>query len=407
MAKRKKTIVEIDSQIKMFDNAEKNASTNLIIQNMNKGDLLEYQIKRLFFFMGYFPKTNIMIQTSSDEPYDLVTDLDVYGIYIHVDFSKKTIWSDCKSGAAQEINRLAWLTGIKEMIEVDDILFVKKGTKLSTKLFANERNIQIVDLSTVEDMEKRYGIKSNDWRGSWNPQIQNENRNIFKNIFTPDNSIYKRIFKFINTHYWAIEDNFTKCKKTITALKDLASLAELPLMTKEKKAIRWATYQLSSMLMLPMLQICRQVQYFTNEDKVNIIIIGLTYGSNSKSKIDDILKVTNNIARKTLYKYCGENNLIDLPEIKLSQPEYTEAFINMIFRIIEQPLNYFDILRFLDFTLFQYDLEDQQYDIKEINEIFSNTDDLLKSAKTFLHFICHITNMPKEVFTLLTEMDGK
>lgn len=357
--------------------------------------------------MGYFPKTNIMIQTSSDEPYDLVTDLDVYGIYIHVDFSKKTIWSDCKSGAAQEINRLAWLTGIKEMIEVDDILFVKKGTKLSTKLFANERNIQIVDLSTVEDMEKRYGIKSNDWRGSWNPQIQNENRNIFKNIFTPDNSIYKRIFKFINTHYWAIEDNFTKCKKTITALRDLASLAELPLMTKEKKAIRWATYQLSSMLMLPMLQICRQVQYFTNEDKVNIIIIGLTYGSNSKSKIDDILKVTNNIARKTLYKYCGENNLIDLPEIKLSQPEYTEAFINMIFRIIEQPLNYFDILRFLDFTLFQYDLEDQQYDIKEINEIFSNTDDLLKSAKTFLHFICHITNMPKEVFTLLTEMEGK
>ncbi len=407
MAKRKKTIVEIDSQIEMFNNAEKTASTNLGIQNMNKGDLLEYQIKRLFFFMGYFPKTNIMIQTSSDEPYDLVTDLDVYGIYIHVDFSKKTIWSDCKSGAAQEINRLAWLTGIKEMIEVDDILFVKKGTKLSTKLFANERNIQIVDLSTVEDMEKRYGIKSNDWRGSWNPQIQNENRNIFKNIFTPDNSIYKRIFKFINTHYWAIEDNFTKCKKTITALRDLASLAELPLMTKEKKAIRWATYQLSSMLMLPMLQICRQVQYFTNEDKVNIIIIGLTYGSNSKSKIDDILKVTNNIARKTLYKYCGENNLIDLPEIKLSQPEYTEAFINMIFRIIEQPLNYFDILRFLDFTLFQYDLEDQQYDIKEINEIFSNTDDLLKSAKTFLHFICHITNMPKEVFTLLTEMEGK
>ena len=60
-------------------------------------------------------------------------------------------------------------------------------------------------------METRYGINSNDWRGSWNPQIQNENINVFKNISTPDNSIYRRIFKFINTHYWALDDNFTKC----------------------------------------------------------------------------------------------------------------------------------------------------------------------------------------------------
>lgn len=386
MARKKKTTVESDDQIKLFDDKNSKDMTipeNNTVQNVKKGELLEYQIKRLFFFMGYFPKTNIIIQTSSDEPYDIVTDLDVYGIYIHSDFSKKTIWSDCKSGAAQEINRVAWLTGIKEMIEVDDILFVKKGTKLSTKFFANEKNVQIVDLSIIEDMERRYGIKSNDWRGSWNPQIQNENINTFKNISTPDNLIYKRIYKFINTHYWAIEDNFTKCKKTITALRDLASLAELPLALNEKRAIRWAVYQLSNMLMLPMLQICRQVQYFPDKDKVDIIILGLIYGSNSKSKIDDILKVTNNIARKTLYKYCGgENKLIDLPEIKLSQPEYTEAFVNMVFRIIEQPLSYFDILRFLDFAFSQYDLENQQYDIKELNEIFNNTDELLKSTKT-------------------------
>ena len=90
----------------------------------------------------------------------------------------------------------------------------------------------------------------------------------------------------------------------------------------------------------------------------------------------------------------------------MSQPEYTEAFVNMIFRIIEQPLSYFDILRFLDFALSQYDLENQQYDIKELSEIFNNTDDLLKSTKTFLHFICHITNMPKEVFVLLNDNES-
>lgn len=402
---KKKNDITNDNQIKLFndDNFDKiDIQTEKFIKNINKGELLEYQIKRLFFFMGYYSKTDIIIQTASEEPYDVITDLDVYGSYIHTDFSKKTIWADCKSGAAQEINRVAWLTGIKEIIEVDDILFVKKDTKLSTKMYANSKNVQIVDLSIIKSMEKRYGIKYDDWRSSWNPIIQKENANIFKNLVTPNNIIYKRIFKFLNTHYWAIEDNYTKCKKTVTALRDLASLVELPMKSEEKKSIRWAIYHLSGMLMLPMLQICRQVQCFSDKDKDEIINLGLIYGSNSKTKIDDILKVTNNIAKKTLYRYCiDENMLIDLPEIKLSQPEYTEAFIDMIFRIINRPLCYYDILRFLDFIFFQYDLNNEEYNMEELNEIFSNTNELLKSAKTFLHFVCHITNIPTNIFVLL------
>lgn len=407
MSRKRKNTDENPEQMILFEDkviTDTSIQDNSAIKSMNKGELLEYQIKRLFFFMGYFPITNIIIQTSTDEPYDIVTDLDVYGIYVHSDFSKKTIWSDCKSGTAQEINRIAWLSGIKEMINVDEVLFVKKGTKLSTKLFAGEKNIQIIDISIIQDMEKRFGIESNDWRGSWNPMIQKQNVEMFKCISTPASTIYKRIYKFINTHYWAIEDNFTRCKKTITALRDLASLVELPLPTVEKIAIRWSIYRLTIMLMLSVLQICRQIQYFPNKDKIEFINLGLVYGSNSKSKIDDILKVTNNIAKKTLLRYCDdESKLTDLPEIKLNKPEYTEAFINIIFRIIEQPLHYFDILRFMDFALMQYDLNDEKYNLVELHMIFKNTDDLLKSTKTFLHFICYITKIPNEVFALLND----
>lgn len=35
-------------------------------KNVSKGDLLEYRIKRLFFFMGYYVNNNIFIQTSQD-----------------------------------------------------------------------------------------------------------------------------------------------------------------------------------------------------------------------------------------------------------------------------------------------------------------------------------------------------
>lgn len=407
MARKRKNNEENDNQIELFSGDEINNQSNpdkKIVKKVNQGELLEYQVKRLFFFMGYYARNNIIIQTNAEEPCDVVTDLDVYGIYIHSDFSQKTIWGDCKSGVAQEINRVAWLNGIKDMIDVDDILFVKKGTKLSTKLFANAKGIQIVDLGIISKMEKRFGIKEDDWRGSWNPLIQNECINTFKNISIPDNSKYKRVYKFISTHYWAIEDNFTKCKKTITALRDLASVVALPLAQEEHMAIRWAVYQLSCMLLLPLLQICRQVQCFPDKDKNEIIVLGLIYGSNSKAKIDDILKVTNGIARKTLLRYFDDVSVLtDLPEIKLHQPEYTEAFIDMISRIIEQPLNYFDILRFLDFVLFQYDLKSEKYDIKEISKLFTNTKELLKSTKTFLHFVCYISGIPKDIFIALNE----
>lgn len=84
---RKKNLNNDENQMSFAEKKETTQVDNKQIRN--KGELLEYQIKRLFFFMGYFCKNNIIIQTSTDEPYDIVTDLDVYGIYIHTDFSKK------------------------------------------------------------------------------------------------------------------------------------------------------------------------------------------------------------------------------------------------------------------------------------------------------------------------------
>lgn len=392
MGRRKKITTECENQISIFD--------------ANKGELLEYQMKRLFFFMGYYVKTNINIQTSSDEPYDVVTDLDVYGNYIHKDFLKKTIWADCKSGDAQEINRIAWLNGIKSIIKVDDILFIKKGTKISTKLFANSHHIQIVDLNMVSDMERKYGIDNGDWRNLWNPISQKQYIDTFKHIKTPNNEIYKRILKFINTHYWAIEDNFTRCKKTITALKDLSGFVGLPFASKEIEAIRWAIFELIGLLMFAMLQICRQIHYLPNRDKKELIINGLIYGSNSKAKIQDILKVTNNIAKKTMENYCGhEIGSMCMPEIRLNSPEYSEAFVDMILRITEKPMHYFDILRFLDFSLSQYDLQHKEYDLKELASIFCNHKELLKSMKVYLHFISYITRIPLSEFSIMENTD--
>ena len=371
-------------------------------KKISKGELLEYQIKRLFFYMGYYTKNNIIIQTSQDDPYDIVTDLDVYGIYIHNDFSMNTIWADCKSGDAQELNRISWLIGVKDMIKVDEILFVKKGTKRSTKIFANSRGINIVDLNIISDMEKKYDIIAEDWSNPWNPNIQLQNSKCFKEIKAPDNLIYKKISKFITTYFWAITDSYTRVKKTLTALRELSSSVQLPLNKEEITAIKWAIYQLVGMFTLATFQVCRENYYLNDNDKKEMIIQGLVYGSNSKQKIDEVLLVTNKIAKMTLLRNnIDEKVSMGVPEIKLYPPEYTDAFIDLVYRITNKPLQYYDILRYMDFVLLQYDLMDEVYDENRISSIFSNSNKLRVGLKTILHFICYTTEIPHEVFGLL------
>lgn len=389
---------EIVTQYELKFEEQSNKNTQMKI-NISKGEFLEYRIKRLFFFMGYYVNNNIFIQTSQDEPFDVVTDLDVYGVYVHNDFNLKRIWADCKSGNANEINRISWLIGIKSLISVDDILFVKKGVKISTKLFASQKNIQIVDLQMLEEIEKRYEINQDDWRNLWNPEINEKNINMFKKNDIPDNQVYKRIFKFINTYYW-VNEKYAKIKKSITALKDLAVSIQYPISSEQKEAIRWGIYKVIGLFLLATMEVCRDIYYLNDEDKKQIIVEGLTFGNMSKKRMDDILKVTNHLANKIIESSCKKTD-VNMPEIQLNPPEYTEAFTDFIFRIIGNPKMYFDIIRFLDFCLMQYDLFEKDYNLEELVKIFPNYENQITAEKTILHFVCHIAKLPKEIFVLI------
>jgi len=367
--------------------------------NIGKGEILEYRIKRLFFAMGYYVHNNIFIQTGDDEPYDIVTDLDVYGVYVHNDFNEKRIWADCKSGNANELNRISWLIGVKALINSDEVLFVKKGVKFSTKLFASQRNIQIIDLAILDEIEKRYEIEKNDWKNLWNPDINHKNIDVFKRIQVPDNQTYKRIYKYISTYYWTT-DKYAKVKKTITALKELAVAVQYPLEMEEKKAIEWAVYKLIGLFVLAVFGVCKDVFYLNNDDKKQMIVEGLTFGNVSKKRMDGILKVTNHLANKIIETSCKEPNIV-IPEIQLNPPEYTEALLDFVFRIINNPQSYFDILRFVDFCLMQYDFVGQEYNYEEIRKYFSNYEGQISAEKTILHFICHVAGIPKDMFILL------
>lgn len=392
---------KVIEQISVFEINTDNSLKNKKKVSVSNGDLLEYRLKRLIYYMGYFPKVGVILKASNEEQADRITDLDVYGFYIHKNFASKTIWADCKSGQAKPLERISWILGVKRMANIEDVVFVKKGVRITTKQFARKSGIQVLELDMIDKLESDYNIQSNDWRGSWNPYVQLHQLHIFQKINIPTNDFYKKISNFITSDYWSV-DNYTQIKKTVTALKQLSKIEQYPLQQEQQKAVHWAIFELINLFVLATLNICKEVYYFNDKEKKDTVFEGLLSGEISSKKREEIVEATYKIAYGIIRQQIPDFNVpIKIPKLGMEPPKYFEAFFNLILRITKDPLNYFDILRFLDFVLMEYDLESQNISEETLSEILPNYKRLITSAKTILNLISSITGLNKDMFQLL------
>lgn len=369
--------------------------------NIPKGLLLEYRIKRLLFFMGYFAKIGIELKTSQEEDAVIITDLDVIGYYLHKDFSTKTIWVDCKSGSARTHERIAWIKGIMENASIDDALFVKSGIRTEIKHYAKKLSIRVLDMNILDKLEADYNIKNDLWEGSFNPESQYNQLQNLKRFAIPSNHIYKKIAKFISIDYWTLDD-YSRIKKIITALRELSPLLEAPLNIEQTRAINWAVNELVSLFSMTVLNICRELNYFSDTEKRNTIVDGLSAGDVSSKKRKEIFDAAFRVAYGIVQNQVPDfNPPATIPPINLSPPNYTDVFCGLIDRVTKNPLHYYDVTRFLDFTLMEYDFQSKEINQERLKEIFKDYENILLGAKTLLHFILQVTNIPKSYFKII------
>lgn len=365
------------------------------------GALLEYRLKRLMFNMGYFSKVGVVMKTSQDETAVTITDLDVYGIYVHKDFTSKTLWADCKSGGARVHERISWIKGIMNTVDINNALFVKGGVRTEVKQYARKYGIQVLDLNIIQKLEKDYNISNDDWSGSWNPETQYNQLIAFSRISVPTNDIYKKIANFIGSDYWVM-DNYSRVKKIITAIRELSQMLDVPIPSEQLVAIRWAINELVCLFLLTTLNISKELYYFNDREKRETIIESLSAGdvSNKKRKeiFDAAFRVAYSMVKNQIPEFIPP---ADLPVINLSPPKYTEAFYDLIMRMTNNPLQYYDLLRLLDFSLMEYDLQSKDVNYHKLESMFTNYEDLIIGAKTLLHFISQITTLPRSYFQIL------
>ena len=369
---------------------------------ISKGELLEFRIKRLLFSMGYFCKIGVIINADRSEFSDNITDLDVLGFSMHKDFTCKSIWADCKSGNAKPLERISWINGVKRFADIDDVVFVKKGVRVSTKQFARKSGIQIMDLEVLQKFENDYKIEDTSVEGSWDYNTQKEFETILKNIRIYKSENIKKILKFIKVNYWSL-DEYTQVKKCITALNQLGDFLKMPISDNEIKALKWAVYEVVSLFVLSTIKICRNTYYFNNRDRNQIITEGITSGETvnkerQKEIVEASYKIINSVIRTQVPGFTGN---ITVPNLDIKPPKYLEAYLDLIERMTSNPLEYYDILRFLDYILMEYDLKNKKVAIDETNKYFINSTVLERGSKTILHLICSVTNLPKDIFSII------
>ncbi len=367
----------------------------------NKGDWLEFRIKRLLFAMGYYCKIGVLIKTSQEEYSEHVTDLDVLGISIQRDFTSKTIWADCKAGKAKPLERILWINGVKNFVGIDDAIFVKKNVRIATKQFAKKSNIQVLDLEIIDKLERDYGVLENCLKGSWDYRTQISSEKILLKMHIYNNESIKKIVQFIKSGYWSLNE-YTRIKKCITALKQLNEVLKLPIKQDEFIAVKWAIYEIVTLFTLATLKVCRNTYYFSERDRNQVIYEGLVSGEISSKKRKELVEASYKVAYSIIKSQVPDfNGRIELPNFNMTAPVYYEAYLELISRIVANPLEYYDILRYLDFIMMEYDLKSEKFDIEEVKIYFGNYDKLTKSAKTLFHFICSITNLPRSIFGLI------
>ena len=380
-------------------NTNENSSKG--INSISKGTELEYRIKRLLFYMGYYSQTNIVFKTSTYPPSDVITDLDVYGYSFLPDFAHIIKWVDCKSGGTNILQHIGWINGIKSQIAVDEVVFIKQGIRKNINEYARSLGIKIFDLKCLEQMEQNYGINRNDWSGSYDIYTQSKMLHEFSKISIPDTQRYKNISNFITSSYWSL-DNYSKIKKCITGIKQMSTVVLLPLEQEQITAIRWAIYTLISLFYLATLELCGDLYYFSDADKLSAITEGLVSGTIPVAKKQEIVNISYKIASEAIKQYIPDFNDSTLNRIDPTlPPPYYKAYCDLINRITHNPSSWTEGLRFLDYYLMEFDLKNKTKPNDFFDEHCLKPTDVETALKTMLHFITSVTGVSKDLFGLL------
>ena len=152
------------------------------------------------------------------------------------------------------------------------------------------------------------------------------------------------------------------------------------------------SWKISTDVFNALLDICRDVFGMSQELREKYISTKLTYGDSEATYINGLIesvtRYANEMLAEKIPKEYYNKNLVERMEIPA--PHYTKNCIAIIERAYNNPEWYIDMLRNIDFILFEFMLKNQKFDYTLFSEHCKNylVNEKLKACKNVLFFIC-------------------
>jgi hypothetical protein len=287
------------------------------------GDELEYRIARLHIFSGFFVRRGCPIYTIA--ALDRATDLDVLAFRYSEPFRREMIITECKSGNTAPLDRIFWLTGVRDYMQATQAFLIRKGTKWNIKDFAKECGVQVLDLARVTEIEATLKIGEDEWPGvceraffeanlaTWNRALASEPR--FWELYQTLSSEIRFDDAFVGINYL---------------------LSQLRLLTRQwgkppdEPYFRFLLSESITQMAVFLIRIAEQSFDLSSEDRHGFIRKGLTYGNLEPQYADRILNSAYNMTRQAVQHYTHQFVDIDKSLFLMPVPPGTDGIIGFV-----------------------------------------------------------------------------
>jgi hypothetical protein len=159
--------------------------------------------KRLAWALGYLPLLNIPVTLPANATGRAGTDLtdaDVYGFRFNASGGISRLLIDCKTTSGRAVDRILWVRGLQDLLQLDELYLFKKKVPDSAKWLAQQLKVKCVDEHELGELDNRLGLHR--LKGPYFDGVGYEHIENLTNF--PKGSEYRTLAQFLKKGLWTL-----------------------------------------------------------------------------------------------------------------------------------------------------------------------------------------------------------
>jgi hypothetical protein len=354
------------------------------------GDPLEYRVARLFIHMGYWVRRGREIYTVGR--LDTATDLDVLAVRYTDLFRRDVQIAECKGGGNGPLDRVFWLSGVKQYVEATRATLVRPVTKWNIKDFAAEAGLEILDLPHIEGLERAWGIEPSLWLGVSDREFFEAVEDEWNHAIVGDSVIrelYQTLAGEIRFH-----EPFAGINFLLHHLRALSrGLSERRY--SSESFTRFLLAESTSQLSMFLMRIAEVSLGLSDRDRGGFVRKGLTYGHMDKRAIDRIFRNAKQITEEMVKHHTGRNIRVDETFFKMPEPPTIDGVQGIVRLLVGRPHMAATLPAITDLLLFERFVK-QRDGVEWLNKVFTHVDirERISSVQEYLKILHSMGAVP-------------